>query len=419
MDLLSTSSRVAAPIIIVTIGNVTFGLYNKVRSHIEIFGRYYSAIKVDYPNYIRSLQVRKLNGQLNQYTLQLDYAITPGDDPNLIDKILSTVSKSRKITFSYGDATIPSYLYRNEDAIITQVTSSPDVISSKISYTIQATSTALGLHANNFDFPEYYDKPSNIIKDILLTDRKYGLIDIFYGMHDLSTVKQLGLIKSDDREVQIQAKVNISVLDYLKYLVDCMSSYNDENTGIYKKKRYVLTFYDDTQTFLDGPYFKVDTAVTSAPDKTSLATYSIDIGYPTKDFVQSFSINNNQAYSILYDYSQNMSTTDSVYRIGDTGDLIEINSPSLAKSSTLLKTTEANRTWWSNVTQFPIKASLTIKGLLKAILLMSYVEVNVYYYGKKHISSGLYIVNQQDDYIDTTGYRTTLSLIRIQGVNEQ
>lgn len=419
MDILSTTSRVAAPIIIVTIGNNTFGLYNKTKSHIELFGRYYSAIKVDYPNYIRSLQVRKLNGQLNQYTLSLDYAITPTDDPNMIDKILSTVSKSRKITFTYGDATIPSYLYRNEEAIITQVTSTPDVISSKISYTIQATSTALGLHANNFTFPEYYDKPSNIIKDVLLKNKSYGLTDIFYGMHDLETVKQLGLIKNDDREVQIQAKVNISILDYLKYLVECMSSYNDTSTGIYKKKRYVLTFYDDTQTLLDGPYFKVSTAVTSSPDKSSLATYQVDIGYPTKDFVQSFSINNNQAYSILYDYAQEITTTDSVYRIADDGRLIEINSPSLSKSSTLLKTTEANRTWWSNMTQFPIKATLTIRGLLKAILLMSYIEVNVYYYGKKHNSSGLYIVNQQDDYIDTTGYRTTLSLIRIQGVSEE
>lgn len=419
MDLLSTTSRVSAPIIIVTIGDKTFGLYNKTRSHLEIFGRYYSAIKVNYPNYIRSLQVRKLNGQLNQYTLTLDYAITPGDDPNMMDKILSTVSKSRRITFSYGDATIPSYLYRNEEAIITQITSTPDVISSKISYTIQATSTALGLHANNFNFPQYYDKPSNIIKDVLLKNKSYGLTDIFYGMHNLEVVKQLGLIKSDDREVQIQAKINISILDYLKYLVECMSSYNDDSTGIYKKKRYMLTFYDDTQTLLDGPYFRVDTAVTSSPDKTSLATYQIDIGYPTKDFVQSFSINNNQAYSILYDYAQEITTTDSVYRIADNGTLEEINSPSLAKSSNLLKTTEANRTWWSNVTQFPIKASLTIRGLLKAILLMSYIEVNVYYYGKKHNSSGLYIVNQQDDYIDTTGYRTTLQLIRIQGVEEQ
>ncbi|MBQ3420774.1 MAG: hypothetical protein IJH34_03730 [Romboutsia sp.] len=57
------------------------------------------------------------------------------------------------------------------------------------------------MHANNFNFPQYYDKPSNIIKDVLLKNKSYGLTDIFYGMHNLEVVKQLGLIKSDDREV--------------------------------------------------------------------------------------------------------------------------------------------------------------------------------------------------------------------------
>jgi hypothetical protein len=49
----------------------------------------------------------------------LDYAITPNDDPNMIDKILGTVSRTRKIIFQYGDATIPGYMYRNEEALIT------------------------------------------------------------------------------------------------------------------------------------------------------------------------------------------------------------------------------------------------------------------------------------------------------------
>ena len=418
MNLLSTTSRVAAPIIIVQIGDVTFGLYNKTRSHVEMFGKYYNAVKVNYPNYLKSLNVRKINGQLNLYTLQMEYSITPQDDPNMIDKILSGVSRTRKIIFTYGDATIPSYMYRNEEAIITQVQSVPDVVNSKISYTIQATSTALGLTANTFSFPKKFTKPSDEIKK-LLYDKSKGLLEIFYGMHDPQTVGQLGLIKSDDKEVWIQAKSNISALDYLRYLVECMSSYQDDSRGIYRKNRYIITFYDDTSTLLDGPYFRVGSVATSAPNKTSLDVYEIDIGYPTKDVVQSFTINDNQAYSILYDYSQTITTTDSVYRVADNGTLEEIESPSMAKSSELYKATEANKTWWSNVTQFPIKATLILRGLLRAILLMSYIRVNVYYYGKKHNTSGLYVVTQQDDSIDIGGYKTTLTLMRVQGDEQQ
>jgi hypothetical protein len=47
---------------------------------------------------------------------------------------------------------------------------------------------------------------------------------------------------------------------------------------------------------------------------------------------------------------------------------------------------------------------------------MSYVRLNVIFVGgRKHISSGLYLVTQQKDRIDESGYRTTLSLTKISG----
>jgi hypothetical protein len=67
------------------------------------------------------------------------------------------------------------------------------------------------------------------------------------------------------------------------------------------------------------------------------------------------------------------------------------------------------------MTQYPISAKITIKGLLKPAILMSYLKVNTYFYGHKHISSGLYIITKQEDQIDSSGYRTTLSITRISG----
>jgi hypothetical protein len=47
---------------------------------------------------------------------------------------------------------------------------------------------------------------------------------------------------------------------------------------------------------------------------------------------------------------------------------------------------------------------------------MSYVRLNVIFVGgRKHISSGLYLVTQQKDRIDGNGYRTTLALTKISG----
>lgn len=107
--------------------------------------------------------------------------------------------------------------------------------------------------------------------------------------------------------------------------------------------------------------------------------------------------------------------SDYVYRIGDDGNVAEIFSPTLTNSKTQLRTTEVEKTWWTDMTQYPIKATLVIRGLLRAVMLMSYIRVNVYYYGRKHISSGVYVVTKQEDNVSTNGYFTTLSLLRVKG----
>ena len=68
------------------------------------------------------------------------------------------------------------------------------------------------------------------------------------------------------------------------------------------------------------------------------------------------------------------------------------------------------------MTEFPIEATLTIKGLTRPSILMTYVKVNVLFAGGvKHISSGIYIITKQVDEIDSSGYRTTLTLLRVSG----
>lgn len=67
------------------------------------------------------------------------------------------------------------------------------------------------------------------------------------------------------------------------------------------------------------------------------------------------------------------------------------------------------------MTEFPISAVIEFKGLVRPTLLVSYVKLNVVYYGRKHISSGTYIITKQVDNISSAGYKTTLNLQRIKG----
>ena len=230
---------------------------------------------------------------------------------------------------------------------------------------------------------------------------------------DLVTTK--GLIASDDKEVSIEAKNCISIFEYLNYLVTCMSPSSQRTDELIKTARYTLVVHDDYSGELGGPYFTVRRINTSAKLYNQLDTYEIDIGYPSAEGVLNFSIDDDQTYSILYQYSKDIKQSDYIYRINDDGKVIQEYSPAISNNKSSLITTESDKTWWTQVTQYPIKATLTIKGLLKASTLMTYIKINTYFYGQKHLSSGMYVITKQQDIIDASGYKTILSLTRILG----
>ena len=244
LDLLSNTSRVEAPFIVATMGGYTFGLYNKYTKNINDSTGSYTGIVTDYPNYMNSLTINKINGTLNTYTLVMTYAIRAGDDPNLIEKVLSKAKQDRSLILTYGDSSTPAFTYREEKALITGVKQRFDLNSSSITYTISAVSQSLGAMAGTFNFPAKTDRPSNVIKEILY-NKKYGLLEIFNGMQDKDKVLAKGLIKSDDSIVRLEAQTNTSIFKYLLYLVSCMRSNNDLGTSVIKTSKYNLTVIDD------------------------------------------------------------------------------------------------------------------------------------------------------------------------------
>ena len=122
-----------------------------------------------------------------------------------------------------------------------------------------------------------------------------------------------------------------------------------------------------------------------------------------------FSVDNDIAWSLLY---ENASISDEyVYSINNRGEKIKNYSPNLISSSSIMN--EIQKNWWTKMVNFPINASLTLKGFMKPVMLMNYVNVNVVFYGQKHITSGLYVITGQKDSLSGEGFRTTLALTRI------
>jgi len=253
-------------------------------------------------------------------------------------------------------------------------------------------------------------KPSQLIAEIV-TNNAYGLNEIFTGMQKPNIISKEHLIANDDETVEIEAKQNMNAFDYLNYLTSCMVSITDRNAI------YILTVYDTNDAPMYGTYFKVTKVQSDIAKNHNPNAFSVDVGFPTDTFVMDFSIQTNDSWSILYDYSQNQIQSNNSYLIDDDGNLVPHNTNKFVQNVYKGTVESEQQKWWKQVTEFPIKASLTIKGLLKPANLMQYVNINCYFYGQKYIASGLYIITKQTDTISQSGYRTTLELLRIGGSN--
>ena len=404
-SLVSIPTLVQSPFIIVTIGGVTFGSYSE-----SGYGG-----KVTYPNFMKSISITKVNGTVNTYTLSFQYQVRAGDDPNLLDKIFSKAANDRAITFQYGDWNAPAYIYKEEKAIITNVTSTLDMNNSLISYTVAATSDAIGLTSTQFNFPAREAKPSDVLLDIISNSR-YGLKKVFTGMRNRSNVISKHLIASNDMKVKLLAQSGITVLEYLNYLADSMISSANPSGSAIKKSKYFLSIHDDFTNEVGGTYFKITEVSKDTKTIKSTDTYEIDVNYPGDNFVTQFSLTNDQSWAILYQFEQDVKQEQYTYKINDDGSISTNYTPSMLKSGLTDQMSPSKSTWWTRMTEFPVEATLTIKGLTRPSMLMTYVKLNVLFAGGvKHISSGMYIITKQVDNISNGGYTTTLTLLRVGG----
>ena len=414
-SLLSSQARIQVPWVKVTIGEYTFGIFDdKTKAWGKGNAGFYTPFSIQYPQYIDSLEVTKINGQVNKYTLSISYPITQFDDPNFFEKVFSSVSRTRKIIFTYGDAETPAYIYKDEEAIITNVSQTFNLTGSVINYTVNAVSSAALTTDGSITVPATGKKvkPSDEIKKLFKSNK--SLQNTFTGMRvsDLDS-----LIAGDDAPVAIESKQNISALDYINYLAGCMVPAGS-GPGL-SKEIYIMTIYDDSITSADkskskkGPYFKVTKVSTVT---TPGNPYEIDVGINTATIVRSFNIEYNENYSIYYEYQKLAHPENYVRRIGSDGNWEDVYAPTSMARTQSFNTNASDQVWWTKATQFPINATIQIQGLLRPATLMQYVKLNVIFPGgKKHLSSGVYIVTRQVDNINAAGYATTLGLTRIKG----
>lgn len=390
-NLASYPNLVEAPFIEVDMNGIIIGGYNHQEDK--------------YPNHINSLEVEKINGRINNYTINITHQIRAGEDPNFIDSLLSRTGVRNKVKIKYGDSAYGAF-YREEEAYILDVTYNESVTSSSINYTIKAVSSVGSIQNAYYNFPGVESKPSTQIINMLYNNKYTSnqLLSVLGGMLNKTQVLSSGLIPTDDKSLWIPGGDNMSLVERLNQLVSYMQDPTDPTAS------YFLTYEDNKHNNSIFKITKVKKTGTSADAIKNC--YYLDVGYPGDSFVTSFNIENNIYWPVYFKYAGKFN--EYKYDIDYTGKLIttEINPLTISDRYQDIDTRKMN--WWNFVSSYPISATVTIKGLMKPVILMENVYVYAQFYGKQDMATGLYSIIGQQDSISGNGYSTTLQLLRVQ-----
>jgi len=127
--------------------------------------------------------------------------------------------------------------------------------------------------------------------------------------------------------------------------------------------------------------------------------------------VLNFSLDNGVYFPLIYNYNKKLSVWD--YDIDNMGNILRTSVNPLVTNNDFHKRNVIQSNWWKKVTEYPVTAQLTLKGLVKPVILGSMIKVNVLFYGNEDLASGVYMITGQSDSISGNGYTTTLSLVRV------
>ena len=360
-----------------------------------------------YPNYISGLTVSKINGELNTYTINLVYQVRAGEDPNRLDKLFSA-NQFNPIKIYYGDLNA-SYVFEENGAVVTNITSQRDYVSNKINYVISATSAGTRLDAITGTFAPVTSKPSTQLSNLMYESQYSSLIKSAYpGMANKTHVFSRGLIPTNDSVVNIMGKKNISINDYMTYLVSIMST-QTESASILRNSIYMIQYYDDINS---GSSFAVKKITAGSTfNNVNSNIFEVDINYPDDALIYNFNVSTNNSWAIMYDKKVTNNAPEYFYDIDSQGNIQKTYSPNITKKASQMS--EIDKNWWSYMVNFPVKATLTMRGLLRSSYLTDYIIVNAYFYGIKHYTSGLYTIVGQEDTLNGSGFKTTLSLVKV------
>lgn len=424
-----STNNYIAPAVYIEILGVKFGLasYNEVAYDITSYERPITPSSLSkYPNIITKLKVNRLvDGSDNQYTLTIKYLPQDGDDPSYIDKLLAAnyQQNDSKMIIAYGDSSLDGFIRNKMEATILKSSMSVDLETSALEYTIKALSLSsiYSIYKDSngepiqFSFPARKDMyPSEILK-LVYNDPIYQLKKVFPGgitingidINEINDSNRPDIFRSG--EVISESKCN--PYEYLIRVVKSMYS-SEIGTKDNSNKPFIYSIND---SYMNQSFDIFNLVTNSSEDYVD----EVEIGIEDSK-VTSYKFDSDFSYLMYQSYaSENNEKGLYKYYYDDKGNEYKVKSYDGSASVNSHEQIARDKRWYESVSELPYALTLTTRYLKRSIPLGSNLKVTIIIKGQVHWTSGIFMITESVDEISTSGYSSTLKMLRLKGATYQ
>lgn len=353
----------------------------------------------------------------NQYSIQLAYMPKPNQDPNFIDEALAGVTADNKpVTIRFGYNGIPGYnlLSSTYKCLITGYTVT--IQNNYFYYTINCVSQGTMYREQRFNFPRVpnidpinwiYQCWTGNIKGLESLSDQY---DLKIDQDAYGHVEKMDIGYNKDSEGNVtnndSALNDVTVFEFLDTVLYNIKDTDNDNAVYW----YELVDTKEKQTVVIHR-----TVIESEKDLSGLATFTFDWGGNHQD-----NSTNNLILSFETEYKGevNIAMTEDIfskkYAIDSEGrKLTAMGYFEYLVPDYVRQDYYRDAKFWSRSTLWAYNAQMELLGIPADIPIGAYIEVNPLIYGRKHHTAGIYIITGARCDISANGFRTNLSLTKV------
>ena len=351
------------------------------------------------------------SGQANSFSVSLVYVPKPWQSPNFLESVFDGVTYyDRKIYLRFGYSGVPQYDLRSPwyECILTDYSIS--IRDNYVYYTINGVSSLTQMRESKLCF----NKTRKMEHPLWLIEWACSVY-----LKDYQVVYDDGIHEHTEQRA-FEPMYDVNIFEYFDTICALVTD-KDDPTAIYWWE--VSDVQDDKTIFVHRTSMKDYKALNIDGKVTYIDNQALGIVFDWGGNATNYDHNTLIfSFETQYKGSVNLATgkdnnNESLivdrYSIDSSGKTIKVQSPrDIHVADRAQEYSNMYNRQWTKAVNWTYEATMEVMGIPNDIPIGAILEINPIFYTQKHFTSGFYMITGAKTYLNESGFKTTLNLIR-------